>query len=408
MSDEAEPTDPALPDRALQSALELAVGVAALGARMRPALSYPSGLKPYLRFHKLPPTALAKVREAVEGNAEFLHRLALVASEELVDEVGLLWLTRPPGWQQEATKLVEKVSVPLDDAGAVRKEERRREAAEAATARARLDLVVVREQLDAELSVREAAQAEVRRLEAKLTAARTEVTELKRAAARRVSLAAEGDSVADALPAELDKARALLAAAVEARDAALADRAAVHAGGPADIERVRALLVEALAATRPAEPRVRRRVRKPLPVPGGIYGHSEAAAEHLMRTVDVVVLVDGYNVAKLGWPGLKLDQQRSACIDVAEGLARRWGTLIHIVFDGASVVGASAGHRLLVKVSFSPDGVSADDVLRAEVGALDITRPVVVVTDDQEILTDVRAVGANTVSSATFLAVARR
>ncbi len=78
------------------------------------------------------------------------------------------------------------------------------------------------------------------------------------------------------------------------------------------------------------------------------------------------------------------------------------------MFDGASVIGAPAGHRLLVKVSFSPDGVSADDVLRAEVGALDVSRPVVVITDDQAILTDVRAAGANTVSSATFLAVGRR
>lgn len=408
MSDEAEPTGTALPDRALQSALELAVGVAALGARMRPVLSYPSGLKPYLRFHKLPPTALAKVREAVEANPEFLHRLALVASEELVDDVGLLWLTRPPGWQQEAAKLVEKASAPVDDAGAVRKEERRREAAEAATARARLDLVVAREQLDAELRARAVAEADVERIEALLAAARTEVAELKRATARRAPPAGTGDSTADTLRTERDKAREELTAAIEARDAALADRAAVHSGGPADIERVRALLVEALAATRPAEPRARRRVRKPLSVPGGIYGHSEAAAEHLMRTPDVVVLVDGYNVAKLGWPGLTLDQQRSACVDVAENLARRWGTLIHIVFDGASVIGAPAGHRLLVKVSFSPDGVSADDVLRAEVGALDVSRPVVVITDDQAILTDVRAAGANTVSSATFLAVGRR
>ena len=58
---------PRLPDRGLQSALEFAVGIAAAGAKLRPPLASPAGLKPYLRFHKLPPTALAKVREAPLG-----------------------------------------------------------------------------------------------------------------------------------------------------------------------------------------------------------------------------------------------------------------------------------------------------------------------------------------------------
>ena len=49
----------------------------------------------------------------------------------------------------------------------------------------------------------------------------------------------------------------------------------------------------------------------------------------------------------------------------------------------------------------------ADDVLRAEVAALDPARPVVVVTNDQAVLHDVKAAGANTVSSDAFLAVAR-
>jgi hypothetical protein len=52
--------------------------------------------------------------------------------------------------------------------------------------------------------------------------------------------------------------------------------------------------------------------------------------------------------------------------------------------------------------------VLADDVLRAEVEAIDTHRPVVVVTNDQAVLHDVRAHGANTVPSDTFLALARR
>ena len=53
------------------------------------------------------------------------------------------------------------------------------------------------------------------------------------------------------------------------------------------------------------------------------------------------------------------------------------------MFDGADVPGASAPTRRLVRVVFSPAGVIADDVLRAEVGALPLTQPVVVVTNDQ-------------------------
>ena len=126
------------------------------------------------------------------------------------------------------------------------------------------------------------------------------------------------------------------------------------------------------------------------------------------RFAGVTVLVDGYNVAKLGWKSLSLEQQRTKCIDAAENFARRWGTSIHVVFDGSSVVGAVSAKRRLIRVSYSPAGVTADDVLRAEVAAIDLSRPVVVITNDQAVVKDVRAAGANVLTSDTFLALARR
>ena len=400
---------PRLPDRALQSALEFAVGIAAAGAKLRPPLASPAGLKPYLRFHKLPPTALAKVREAVEADGEFLRRLGLVATDELVDDVGLLWLRRSDGWQAEAVAaLAAAAEPPGDGASELRREQRRREAAEAAAARARLELTLVRDQLEAERAARAAAQAAAEQAGAEVAGLRTQLRQMERAAQKRASGAEAAAQQTGSVHAELAAVQADLAAARAARDTALADRAAVHAGGPGDIERVRALLTEALGLTRGPSPSARRRQRKPLALPGGIYGNSDAAGEHLLRAADAVVLVDGYNVAKLGWPQLPLDRQRDVCIEAAENLARRWGSLIHVVFDGASIVGAAAGGRRLVRVSFSPEGVTADDVLRAEVAALDVGRPVVVVTNDQAIVTDVRAAGANVVASDTFLALARR
>lgn len=397
-----------LSDRSVHSALEFAVGIAAAGAKLRPPLPFPQELKPFLRFHKLPPTALAKVRAAVESDREFLQRLGMVATRELVDEVGMLWLTRPDGWQEQAVALADGNSPqPLDDAGELRREQRRREAAEAAAARSRLELVSAREQLAAAQAAAAAAATEAQRLTTELAAARVQLQQMERAVKKRAAGAEAATEKTGSVEAELSAAREALAAAVIARDAALADRAEPH-GGAFDVERLRALLHEALAATRGPAASGRRRQRKPIAVPGGVYGNSEAAAEHLLRTLDVVVLIDGYNVAKLGWPGLSLEQQRERCIEAAENVARRWGTLLHVIFDGANVVGARAGGRRLVRVSYSPEGVIADDVLRAEVAALDLDRHVVVVTNDQAVVADIRAAGANSLSSDAFLAVARR
>lgn len=395
-------------DKALRSALEFAIGIAAAGAKLRPPLPFPSTLKPFLRFQKLPPSALAKVRTVVEADDEFLGRLAMVATSELVDEVGMLWLTRPEGWQQAASELAMAGDPqPLDDAGELRREQRRREAAESAAARARVEALAAREQLASAQAAAAVAEAEAQRLATELAAVRTQLAQMERAVQKRAAGATEATRHAGTVGTELAEARAELAAAVVARDAALADRAAAH-GAAADIERVRVLLHEALAATRGPLPATRRRQRKPIAVPGGLYGNSAAAAEHLLRTPDVLVLIDGYNVAKLGWPGLSLERQRTLCIEAAENVARRWGTMLHVVFDGTTVEGARATVRRLVRVSFSPEGVIADDVLRAEVAALDLDRAVVVVTNDQAIVADVRTAGANVLSSDAFLAVARR
>jgi predicted RNA-binding protein with PIN domain len=79
---------------------------------------------------------------------------------------------------------------------------------------------------------------------------------------------------------------------------------------------------------------------------------------------------------------------------------------VRIVFDGADVPGIPAGPRRLVPVHFSPEGVKADAVLCAEVARLPVTTAVVVVTDDREVLVDVRGRGANGLPSATWLDLA--
>jgi predicted RNA-binding protein with PIN domain len=167
-----------------------------------------------------------------------------------------------------------------------------------------------------------------------------------------------------------------------------------------------AALADQLAAlATPAAPgRPKEATRKALPLPGGVMGTSQTAAEYLLRS-GASVLVDGYNVAKLAWPDLDCAGQRVVLLDAIENLARRFGSDITVVFDGADVIGASADRRRVVRVVYSPDDVIADDVIRDEVRRFPATRPVVVVTNDRQIVNDVRAMGANTISSDQLLAL---
>jgi predicted RNA-binding protein with PIN domain len=321
----------------------------------------------------------------------------------------MLWITRPDGWETAARTLLADGDAPdahASDADA-RTERRRREAAEAASLRARHDAVEAVAALQREREMVAALTTERDRLAEEVTSVRRQLDEMSRAVRKREAGARVVDERSAATAEELSSLRTRLVGAESARDAALAARAA--APMTTDHERLRSLLVEAVSLlAEPGAARKRRAVRSPIAVPGGLYGDSEAAGRHLLQTPEVLVLVDGYNVAMLGWPELSLEHQRDRCVQAAETIARRWGTEVHVVFDGADIVGAHGPGRRLVRVSFSAPGVTADDVLRAEVAAVDSLRPVVVVTNDQAIIGDVRAAGANTLASGTFLAVARR
>jgi predicted RNA-binding protein with PIN domain len=194
------------------------------------------------------------------------------------------------------------------------------------------------------------------------------------------------------------------------RDHVLADRSTL-AAERSELARLAAsasALADQLATlASPAEPgKPKATTRKAMPLPGGVMGTSQTAADYMLRS-GASVLVDGYNVAKLAWPELDCAGQRIVLLDAIENLARRFGSDITVVFDGADVVGAVADRRRIVRVVFSPDDVIADDVIRDEVRRLPATRQVVVVTNDQQIIRDVRAMGANTISSDQLLALMR-
>jgi predicted RNA-binding protein with PIN domain len=138
-----------------------------------------------------------------------------------------------------------------------------------------------------------------------------------------------------------------------------------------------------------------------------MFADTVEAATHLVRQSGVLLVVDGYNAAKRGWPDDTLAVQRERLLDALEELVARHGTSVHVVFDGADLWTAPAGRRHL-RIEFSPAGVSADDVIVELVGSLPADRPVVVATNDGEVRAGARAGGANVISSEQLLAVARR
>ena len=128
--------------------------------------------------------------------------------------------------------------------------------------------------------------------------------------------------------------------------------------------------------------------------------------EELLRLPRAHLVVDGYNVTKTSWPELPLDRQRDRLLAGVASLAARTGVEVTVVFDAADT--GEAGTRPLVssprgvRVRFSPVGVIADDVIRELLRLEPQGRPVVVVTSDRELATDVDRLGFRAVAAATL------
>jgi hypothetical protein len=414
MSSEAAPKAGAavLDHRALRSAIEFAVAIAAEGQKLKPALVYPAALKPFLREPRIPTSALGKLRRAIEADDDFRRHLAAGALPELVDPVGIEWLRREDGWEERAAALLaeaEQAAARADDEGALRRAERRREAAEQVAVRTRAELVALHariEDLTRRLEgAREAgtgARGELDELRAQVATARRDARHANdRAEAARSRLAG--------VEADRDAALHRAEAAEAQRDALLADRAergGVEVSGAQVMElRDLARSARSLADRLSSLIEMGTTGRVALSLPGGVARDSQRATEHLLRAPGALVIVDGYNVAKLAWPQDDLEHQRARCLDLVDDVARRFGSDITVVFDGAHVVGAHATRRRMARVVYSKPGVIADDVIRAEVHATPVERAIVVVTNDQAIRRDVAAAGANWITSDAFVAV---
>ncbi len=417
--------------RHLRSAIEYAVLIAEETQRRKPPMAVPNELRAFFGKPRVPSGALGRLRRTIEADDLFRRRIAAGASPELVDDVGRLWLQRPDGWVEQALAVIgagEAERAAADGAAALRRAEKRRVAAEEAAVRARAEAVRLealadeqRMELDRLVADLEKADDALSEMRAELIDVRNEarhardreaaaMAKLERAVAASSAdqpppgaepsptgvgskmvtdmlavLQAEIDAEMDELRSGVSRSAASIEAAIERAAALLAP------DGPNTID----------GSTRHPSGASQRR---PLRLPGGILASSAEAAAFLVRS-DALLLIDGYNVSMLGWPSLSLDEQRIALVTAVENTAHRFGTDATIVFDGADIVGAHSLRRRSTRVIFSPSGVIADDVIRAEVERTPASRHVVVVTNDAEIARDVRAQGANVLPSNALLAV---
>jgi predicted RNA-binding protein with PIN domain len=352
-----------------------------------------------------------RIVETCEVDAGFRSRLALEIRKDLPDEpvdrdvAVLAWLERPKGWEDTVARTAE------DD-----RDRQERAAGRAALQRAdklqlRLDEAaeVLREARQRGRDEAEALRRENADLRRKLGESRQQARRSAEETAELRSTAEQADAVARASQAVTDaEARRLRARITELEQRLGRAQREVRLDRDEASLRARLLLdsvIDAAAGLRRelALPTTEGAPADRVAADEGEAGHRASSGTGSMRTDDPALLaqllavprthllVDGYNVTKTAWPEASLEVQRDRLFAGLAGLGARTGSELTVVFDAAE----TTGQRPLVhaprgvRVRFTPVGVIADDLIREFVAAEPEGRPVVVVTSDRAVVTDV-------------------
>jgi predicted RNA-binding protein with PIN domain len=457
----------------LRPALELAWAVARIRSQERPPIPIPGRMRPLVRAAKLPDRMLSTIRNVVEDDSEFRSQVAQVADQEMLGRLASLWLVRPDGWEEELGGLLEQHEGDqrrLDEQKDGRLAQERLASLKRDLARAEAEVQVLRKANGESSAALAAQQQAARRAEARrrdladllqtresdmqILVARIEhleasvdelsgrleqskLNEATATAARDAALTGalrSADQLDDAsgrierlqleTKAERDAAAdALTRAAMAGRDVDQALRdAAAALGLAADITSP-----SAPVSSRPVEPvtddhglRPRgppvskppsRRSRAPVRLPPGVFDHDPDAADHLVRTKGMTLVVDGYNVSISSWPDRELSDQRWRLVHALAELVARFDITVRLFFDGVEDGGRlqlpNVARRRMT-VEFSPSDVEADERIISLVGGLESSRPVTVATNDGRVRAEVARRGANVISVEQLLAVVRR
>ena len=382
-------------------------------------------------FKRFPDRALAAARRVIDDDEAFRHRVRNATTEEDLGRASWLYLDRPDGWEEELSELVAAAEEAADAAKESKAEapfrrqmtalEANLERASRDAVRSRAETAEAKDQLATERRGRRRAESDAGRLRRETTELQAEVNDLRH---RQAELEEALDSVGHEPPPAAEQAADAGPPSPPVVDqVALAELISDAVRAAEALSKVLGEAEGMLAPTPDPQPRVTTEShaltgqppgpgrRRPTALPPGTFDDSVEAADHLVRTGGVRILVDGYNVTKSARPELSLSEQRRWLVDAAVELSARTGARTELVFDGAdnqASAPADLGRRHGVQVRYTAEGVEADDLLLELVEQISSVVPVVVASDDRRVRDGARHRGANVVSTSQLLTVLHR
>lgn len=398
--------------------------------------SVPSSLRQIARFApaKRAKLGASAIASAVETNAGFRAQVAEVATRAVpdlveavrdgtvplaadpVDVAAVTYLLRPAEWEDKLADAVAAIQQSQADA------QREREATVTARLREQLEAArtsarQTRDRLKADIEkVREENSTLRRRLHETRERVKTAENERDEALERAAKAGEAADQERRSADADLRRLRSrvaeLEAALGNARRSGRDERDLTNARlsllldtlgeAAAGLRRELALPASAL---RPAD------TVEVAESPGSAdTGAARALGTDDPRLLDdllalprVHLVVDGYNVTKAAWPSMPLEAQRTRLVQGLAALSARTGAEVTCVFDGANVsVPPSGAPAQNVRVLFSKEGQTADELIRRLAQAEPEGRAVVVVSSDREVADGVRRRGVRPVKAAAL------
>ena len=125
--------------------------------------------------------------------------------------------------------------------------------------------------------------------------------------------------------------------------------------------------------------------RRQLEVPDELLHDEVEFARHVVSSPDVVLLIDGDSVAKMGWPSLPVAQQRDALVSYLADLSATSGAAPDVVFDGRIGEEESLPASRAVRIRLSTPPTEPAAALDELVDAYPEQWPIAIVTDDEEL-----------------------
>lgn len=145
------------------------------------------------------------------------------------------------------------------------------------------------------------------------------------------------------------------------------------------------------------------RKRRQIEVPSDILDDEVAVAQYVVSSPDVVLLVDGDSVAKLGWPSLPVAQQRDALVTYLAELSTSSGAAPDVVFDGRIGDDDSLPASRAVRIRLSTPPTEPAAALDELVDAYPEQWPIALVTDDESLAAAANERGAAVLNNGQLL-----